>query len=255
MEPFPLKVGEARMPIKDTLKNEYQQIKPNFKYDVYKWIVFSLGALVLAVVAILIRKVSQYISWVPSWAPWAAVFGVALFIFNRLTKPSKSISPTQNPNQSVTPSTNATNFQSVEEFYRNYDNALIKETEAIVRKEVAKFKPGDDREGVLIRTLASGALMYDFDIAWYVSYGSQLKLLEALNCGNLTINEAMVYYDEAAQKWPGLYANRPFSEWLSFISNQYFVVQNGDVLAISVKGREFLKYLVHHGRAASLRAF
>jgi hypothetical protein len=144
-------------------------------------------------------------------------------------------------------------FKDVDEFYKTYDNALLLESEEIIRKESQQYKPGNDRERFLIRTLASGAITYAFDVVWYTIYNSQLRLLDALNSKPLPVIEAKKYYEQASQNYPIQYLTYSFDQWLSYLHSWVMVVQNGDTIVISVRGREFLKYLVHQGRSASDR--
>ena len=106
----------------------------------------------------------------------------------------------------------------------------------------------------MIRILASGSITYIFDVVWYTIYNSQLRLLDALNSRQLTTAEAKKYYDQASQNFPIPYLTYSFDQWLSYLHFWSLIAQNGDTLGISVRGKEFLKYLVHEGRSASDRS-
>jgi hypothetical protein len=233
------------------IRAEWSQIKSHFKYDIYKWGTVTTVGTMLAIGAWLLHK----ISWLPDWAPYLAVFVFALIAFiwfsNRLGAPVQSVSST--PSQGITAHQEENKFQNVEDFYNTYDNSMLLETEVLVRKEAQKYAPGNDREGFLIRNLASGAIMYIFDVVWYCVYKSQLLLLEKLNTQTLTTAQVRSYYDEAARAYPEKYQNYPFDQWLNFLRIWFMVVQNGDTFAISVRGKEFLKYLVHQGRSVNDR--
>lgn len=61
------------------------------------------------------------------------------------------------------------------------------------------------------------------------------------------------FYDAAVEANPHGYANYPFSHWLSFLKSWTLVREDGTALSITVRGREFLKYLVDTGRDADQR--
>ena len=239
------------MSLPNLVKAEWGQIRSQFKYDIYKWGAVTTVGTILAIGAWLLHK----ISWLPDWAPYLAVFVFALIAFvwfsKRLGSPVQRISNT--PSQDITPPAEKNKFQNVEDFYKTYDNSMLLETEELVRQEAKMYAPGNDREGFLIRNLASGAIMYIFDVVWYTVYKSQLLLLEKLNTQPLTTAQVRAYYDEAAKANPGTYQKYSFDEWLEFLRVWYVVAQNGDTFAISVRGKEFLKYLVHQGRSINER--
>jgi hypothetical protein len=239
------------MSLSNLVKAEWGEIRSHFKYDIYKWGAVTTIGIMLAIGAWLLHK----ILWLPDWAPYLAVFVFALIAFiwfsKRLGSPVQSTGST--PSQDITPPAEKNKFQNVEDFYKTYDNSMLLETEELVRQEAKNYAPGNDRERFLIRNLASGAIMYIFDIVWYTVYKSQLLLLEKLNTQPLTTAQVRAYYDEAAKANPGTYQKYSFDEWLGFLRIWYMVVQNGDTFAISVRGKEFLKYLVHQGRSINER--
>jgi hypothetical protein len=65
------------MSTRSWMQNEWKDIKGNVKYEVYKWGAITLGGLMVATFGLLVHKVVRY----PEWAPYAAVFVLALFGF------------------------------------------------------------------------------------------------------------------------------------------------------------------------------
>ena len=90
---------------------------------------------------------------------------------------------------------------------------------------------------------------------WYTVYESQLRALEQLNARPLSTAQVKTFYDEAMQKFPGLYPRYSFDNWLNYLRAWLMLVQNGDIFSIGVRGKEFLKYLVHEGHLINERTF
>ena len=55
------------------------------------------------------------------------------------------------------------------------------------------------------------------------------------------------YYDLAKGQAPELYENYSFEQWLTFMENHRLVGRKESKVAITLVGREFLKYLVNQG--------
>jgi|SRR5712664_4121538 len=237
------------MGIRQWLKNEWEDIKGHFKYDIYKW---ALGGVVVASGAYLVHKFQH----LPDWLPYAVVFVLAVAVLFWLSKQQsrKSNALVESSKQSAV-AASTTQFQSADEFYKTYDNALLLECEGYVRAEAEKYKPGLDREGYLIRIFASGFLIYTFDVVWFCIYKSQLLLMQQLNSKPLTTSEVRAFYDEAARAYLDRYRNYSFEKWLFFLRSWYMIAEkDADIFVISLRGKEFLKYLVHQGRNPNDRA-
>jgi hypothetical protein len=64
------------------------------------------------------------------------------------------------------------------------------------------------------------------------------------------------FYDQVAQRFPERYANYSFESWVDFLkSNILIVVHPSQMIDITVRGRDFLKYLTHWGRYHDQRTF
>lgn len=177
---------------------------------------------------------------VPTWAIFFRSLGVT---------PSRAQSQV-NPQGDVT---NPTGHVNIEDFYRTYDNVLLKEWEQNVRTQSSKFAPGADRENFLTRLLATLITLGIFEITWLQIFGSQLRAIRKLNSRMLTLEELRHYYDEGSTAFPNLYENRPFEVWLAFLRNWILLRENGDKMEITIRGREFLKYLDHNGYDETVR--
>ncbi len=52
------------------------------------------------------------------------------------------------------------------------------------------------------------------------------------------------FYDTAANEYPNVYEKYSFDDWLRFLEGQVLLIRKGDMVEITMEGREFLKYLV-----------
>lgn len=207
--------------------------------------------------ALLMRFTNIPSVWItPIWLG-AATALVALFVFLGNRKKGKQSQSTTQTQVVTVPAAVAhePQYKNVEEFYKTYDNSMLMETEEYIRKESNQYRPGTEREQFLIRQLASSALTYIFDIVWYTVYRSQLEALQQLNARPLSTAQLKTFYDEAARQYPGMYPAYSFDSWLEYLRAWLMLVQQGDTFSITVRGKEFLKYLVHQGRLFTERAF
>lgn len=209
-----------------------------------------------SVKAVLVRYTDISPVWItPIWLGVAlVVMGLLIFIGNR--KKAKQGQNTQTQMVAApSPVAPETQYKNVEEFYRTYDNSMLIESEGYIRSESDQYKPGAERERFLVRSLASFAITYVFDVVWYTIFGSQLKALQQLNARPLSLAQVRSFYDQASESFPNMYPNYAFDAWLYYMQSWFLIVQNGDVFSISIRGKEFLKYLVHEGRLIDGKAF
>ena len=150
-------------------------------------------------------------------------------------------------------SSQTTQYARVEEFYATYDNQLLVECENGIRIESSKYKPGDDRERFLTRCAATVILLGMFENTWMGIFRSQLLALHELNKNPMKIESLMPFYASATEGNSALYSKYPFTSWLAFMKSTVLIREDGDMASITVRGREFLKYLLHQGRSAEDR--
>jgi hypothetical protein len=82
---------------------------------------------------------------------------------------------------------NPTQFRNIDEFYRTYDNVLLREVEGNVRGLANQYQPGSDRENFLVRTLSALTVLAGFEYTWWQIFGSQLRALQVLNTKPLSV--------------------------------------------------------------------
>jgi hypothetical protein len=138
----------------------------------------------------------------------------------------------------------ATPAQNVDAFYRTYDNRLLSEMEVITRAELNKY-PADQHEKYLIRLLATVAVVGIFERTWLQIFRSQLKALHELNLKPRTYDELRQIFAEASKLNPHIYSTGTFEMWLAFLKGAMLVRELGpSTIEITIRGTEFLKYLV-----------
>lgn len=72
--------------------------------------------------------------------------------------------------------------------------------------------------------------------------------------GWIALSDAKNYYDKAAVEYPAIYSQYSFEQWTAFMKGQQLILQHpSNMLEITVRGKDFLKYLTHWGRYAEAR--
>lgn len=158
--------------------------------------------------------------------------------------------------QTVDASPIETNIKSVADFYKDCSGPFLDELEAHFQRLAAHHKDAKEREQFLIRALAGGSVSYLHDMTWASIFRSQLQVLNELNsAGAKMLNELRPFYDAAAAADPGVYKSYPFEAWVSFMKGQGLIRQDGNVVQITVRGKDLLKYMVTYGRSEKQRKF
>ncbi len=149
----------------------------------------------------------------------------------------------------------STTFDAATFFKNAYNSALYKEIEDNFRAAAAQNQP-NDREGFYLKIIAAGIIGYAFDIVWAYIFKSQILLMTELNRRALSLAEVRTYYDKAASDNPERYAAYSFDQWMEFMKSHVLLTHlpNG-LVAITERGKDFLKYLLHWGRSADQRLY
>jgi hypothetical protein len=121
--------------------------------------------------------------------------------------------------------------------------SLLGHFEARIRENLPTTGDQQEREAKLVRNLAVAQIAWIFEALNFLIFGSQLALLQAVNTTPLTIDQARVFYKQAAASHAEFYASYPFESWLDWLqTTAKFVVRENDTIFISDEGREFLKF-------------
>jgi hypothetical protein len=234
------------------VKTQWQAISPNAKWDAIK---FS-GAAVIAAAGYLLHKIGH----LPDWTPAAGVFVAALLVFwfvNRSKRMTVANQPTQtNTTQVVVQGVGLeTNIQAFEENYKKNSGQFLEEAEKLFQRLAAHFADPLEREKFLIRVLAGGSVVVLHNETWWVIWRSQIELLQELNTHTMILEQVKSYYDKAVVAYPVVYQNYSFEQWLAYLRSQNVILQDGSVIQLTVRGKDFLRFLIQEGRSANKRIF
>lgn len=154
--------------------------------------------------------------------------------------------PTLSALQGVSPKIT---FNPQDWFKFAYYSPLTAEVESNIKVVAHRDFPSDP-ESFYAKFIGIGVVAYQHDETWWAIYKSQLQMLEELNSRpNMPLSDAQKYYDQVVPQYPTLYPAYTFDQWMSFMRvQQLVVVHPSQMLEISHKGKDFLKYTSHWGR-------
>jgi len=140
---------------------------------------------------------------------------------------------------------------NTEQFFRfAYQGQLQTETEGNVRLMV-QSRPPNERDEFIVRFIATGIVNAFYEHLWFTIFRSEILALNELNNALVRLEQIRKYYDDAVRKYPEFYANFSFEQWLGYLRSQALLLEHpGQVLEITVRGKDFLKYMVHCGYSA-----
>jgi hypothetical protein len=213
---------------------------------------FGFGKLVEAVLSHLTSLTKEWIT--PIWLLVAAAIWALLAYWSKWESHPLQKAGSETGTQIVTQAVGLeSNIKHVEDFYRNTAGDYQSQVERHFERLLAHFVNLEDRLRFLFRANINGVITAFHDATWNWIFRSQLELLQELNTRAMTLTEAKPFFDAAAAANPKLYKGSTFEIWLSFLKNHEVVLQDGNVLQITVKGKDFLKYLVLQGKSAKER--
>ena len=141
---------------------------------------------------------------------------------------------------------------TVDEFMHSYDNKLLLEQEEVIRADIAARGLADkpELEKLLIRVLAVTQILAHFERAYSVIWDSQLDLLRHLNSQDDGVEDEAVaeYYEAVVDEHPLLKDLKGIDAYLAFLESNNLVARSAGIVAITIAGREFLKWLVESGK-------
>ena len=232
------------------LVKQYNDVKGNAKWAAiaaFWWVVINYG-----------KRMLNLIPHIPAWVVDSLLFCFSLIVFVWLaTRKMQLPAQTQSGaimNATITAENTEFYVKRVDEFYQTYDNTMLRETEANV-VAIANTKAQSEREQFFVRFIASGVLNYVFDSIWFGIYASQIKALQTLNSRTLKREEIRVFYDAAASAFPDTYKKYSFDQWVGYLRANVLILENNDKVAITKRGREFLKYTVHLAKPVDMKKF
>lgn len=142
----------------------------------------------------------------------------------------------------------------IDEFFRmGYRSPVLEQETRKNMRILARQKSPDNVEAFYLDLIGVGLLAALYDSIWYPMFRSQLlSLLEInRNGGVLALASVKVFYDDAAIAHPKEYANETFERWLSYLPKNGLILRHpSEMIEITVRGKDFLKFLTHWGREA-----
>ena len=205
------------------------------------FVALGVGTVLRAIVGI-------YTHLNPLWMPpiWLASSGLSLWVLLAIAKWwSKRKSPVAQ-STALAPSPGGMNFQQIEAFYAGHHSQFLQEIEDAIRQEAQKRGTQQEREAFLIRGMTVTLVQGFFEVTWLEIFGSQIRALERLNAGPCTIEELRPFFEQGQDKRP----QYPFESWFSYLKTKLLIRQDGHNISITVRGREFLTWIVQQGRTA-----
>jgi hypothetical protein len=194
------------------------------------------------------QSVRSYLNTGQAFTEWLGGFAVIAIVValtaNAVAHTRLSRAPQANPGEAG-PIQNP-QLANIEALYRQNDGQFLREMEAALRNQMEQNHP-PDREAYLLRGLVLWTVLSVHEITWLNIFASQLRALNQLNAAAMTYQEIRRFYDEGAANRPDAYENRPFESWLAFLRTFNLIVDNGTNVQITVRGRDFLRYIVQSG--------
>ena len=236
---------------------KFEKLKAGFEYAEHVKLVFDA---VSAIASWNVTKVvlSRFTHLPPdvvsalAWAVATVILGVLLVVFRKKPVPQG----TSSPGNLAALQTAPIDFDPQQYYESSYLSPLYPETEQNFRRIAEQHQP-NDREGFYVKLLTVGSFAYFYDTIWWAIFRSQLLALEELvrHGGTLPLAKVRTFYDKAAEEFPAQYANRSLDVWLKYPEQQGLLSRNSttDVVQITPRGRDFLRYLSHWGRRTSDR--
>jgi hypothetical protein len=148
-------------------------------------------------------------------------------------------------------------FDSVDFFRTAFYSALQDVSANAFKAEAERVRP-NDKESFYLDVLAVGSMQMLYNDLWWILYRSQLRALLALNTerGFLSIDIFRKPYDEASKEFEEEYTRLgiTFEAWMEYLEkNMLLKVHPSKMVEITLKGKDFLKYLLHCGRSESAK--
>lgn len=204
---------------------------------------------------------TQLATALSSWPPIIGIISVFfLFLFrkqiadliDRIVKVGRHGIETASSGQQDNSTLTETDESPADEILRELDSQLLIEREDLIDQELESRGIDDpqERERVLKRYFAAMLTGFEFEHVYRLIWGSQLTALQALNTqggDGMQLDKLSGIFERAKDAWGGPLEDDTFERWLSFLSNRELVEVDNQRAVLTVKGREFLRYLVGSG--------
>jgi len=141
---------------------------------------------------------------------------------------------------------------STKELLQMFDNRLLREVEELISLDLEKvsYPSHEEKEKLLIKLYASEKIARFFEHTYSSIFGSQIKALRYLNtyAGSYIPSTGIhKFYDAVKTQYERISSKYSFENWLNYLERIVLILRNKDTVCITVRGQEFLKYLVDQG--------
>lgn len=167
----------------------------------------------------------------------------------------KSQSTMQDTQTTLSALTPGVNFNFDDYFRLAHVSQLTEQTAKDIKILVGQQHP-NDREETLARFIGIGFWGYMHEVMWPYIFRSQILALTELNAhgGIMPLGGIRMYYDKATIDHPSTYAQYSFDQWMSFmLAQSLWLKRPGDAIEITLRGRDFLKFMTHWGWTADMK--
>lgn len=141
----------------------------------------------------------------------------------------------------------------LQEFLGTYDNQLLRYNEGMIEAELKQRNLTEPAAAykALLRSLAGTQILVHFERVQALIWASQLSALTYLNSrtDRVPTQELRTFYDDASQRHAVLFQNYGFDQWCAFMKSWQLIDETDAGFAITMVGREFLKWRLDVGRA------
>jgi hypothetical protein len=233
------------------LGRQYEDIKGHAK-----WAILGILWTPMAAAA---KFLLQQIPHFPSWAAWLiiGVFSAIAFILVARSQPrmhGQTASQVLATHPGI-PTQPSPNFNFDDFFRLSYTSQLTDQTERDIKVLVAQ-QYHSDREDALAKFIGIGFWGYMHEITWAYIFRSQVLALTELNArgGLLPIADIRAHVERAKTDYPQTYASYSFEQWMIFMTSHNLCIRHPtEMIEITIRGRDFLKFLTHWGWNADMR--
>jgi hypothetical protein len=226
-----------------------------------EWALLGKFVLDLFVAIFSLKLVKALLSYIPQVSKnWATVisWGVAaavLFLLIWWQEKHKTAiqgSATQSASSALL---NSSTFDATAFFATAYRSTMHQDIETRVRA-AAQLNSPSDRESFYLKLIATGLPSFIYEGIWSYIFRSQVLALMEVNRRLVPIQEVKAFYDKAALETPTLYANYSFEKWMEYLkSNLLLLWHPSGMVEITIRGKDFLKYLTHAAHYPDDRKF
>jgi hypothetical protein len=143
--------------------------------------------------------------------------------------------------------------QVVEDFMRQGDSVLLKEVESAIKANLEEkgLDASSDTAKVLIHHLAATQIALEFEQVYSMIFGSQLYLLKNLNelkGSGLDSDSIQKHYENVKTHFSDSFPSWSVGQYMNFLTSRFLVRQELDRYHITVRGAEFLLWIVRESR-------